>query len=157
MADKLSKHFLFQEFIRSNTAEKRGIRNKPSLQHIINATAHAHVILEPLRAYLDKPIIITSWYRSPELNAAVGGSKTSTHMTGAATDIRISGMTPGEIIEAIKNLKLPTDQCLDEGFHRGDDWISWAHVASPKDFSLKPRGEILLARGDRSNPTYTVA
>jgi len=152
---RLSANFTLNEMVRSNTATAKGINNKPSIQHIVNATAHAALILQPLRIRVGKPVMITSWYRCPELNAAVGGSKTSTHMTGAATDIRIAGMTPEQIIDVAKELNLPTDQIINEGFYRGQEWISWTHIASPKDLTLAPRGEVLMARGDRTNPTYT--
>ena len=156
MSLRLSANFTLAEMVRSNTAIERGIKNKPTIQHIAHATAHANLVLQPLRDRVG-PVQITSWYRCPELNVAVGGSKTSNHMTGGTSDLRIKGMEAPDIIKLIKEMGLPFDQLIDEGFYNAaGDWISWVHCGSPPAFGAKPRGEILLARGDRRNPTYTV-
>jgi len=152
----LAPNFVLREVVRSNTAERKGIRNIPTQQNLFYASALATLVGQPLRDHVNNSVSVTSWYRCPELNAAVGGSKTSAHMTGGAFDIRINGMTPAEIIQVIKKLSLPFDQVIDEGFTRNDKWISWVHIAIPKEFKQKPRGQHLTARGDRKNPTYEI-
>lgn len=78
-------------------------------------------VLDPLRRKLNKPIRITSGYRSPEVNAAVGGSKTSDHMTGRAVDLAVAGMSAREIADVIRGMNLPYDQLIvyspDRGGH----------------------------------------
>lgn len=90
-------YFTINEFIKSNTAFKYKIDNTPTdyikakIQELIDN------VLDPLRSYYGHPIYITSGYRCPELNSAVGGSKTSQHMKGEAADF-----TTGNIQDNIK-------------------------------------------------------
>ena len=86
---QLTSHFRLSEFTRSTTATTRGIPNIPTIEAISNLQQLCLHVLEPLRAFAGCPIAITSGYRSSALNQAVGGSKTSQHMTGEAADIRI--------------------------------------------------------------------
>ena len=92
---QLSEHFSLSEFTRSATAAKYGIDNtfdpsNPAHAEIIaNLRNLCEQVLEPLRAFASQPIIISSGYRSPALNRAVGGAKNSQHLTGEAVDIRI--------------------------------------------------------------------
>ena len=86
---KLTKHFTLVEFTRSSTAKARGIDNTvpdkliPALRNLCER------VLEPLREQVREPVIISSGYRSPALNRAVGGSNTSQHMKGEACDIYV--------------------------------------------------------------------
>ena len=80
---KLSKNFSLSEFLVTST----GIENIPTKEVIENLRKLCVNVLQPLRDMYGKPIIITSGYRSPEVNKAVGGSKTSGHMLGTAADI----------------------------------------------------------------------
>ena len=93
---QLSTHFKLSEFLRSETASARGIDNTPSLEVVSNLQQLCIHILEPLRAYFNTPIVVSSGYRSPALNKAVGGSATSQHMTGEAADLRIPSETIGK-------------------------------------------------------------
>ena len=92
---QLSEHFSLSEFTRSATATERGISNNLDPQNPAHAAIIANLrnlceqVLEPLRAFARQPIIISSGYRSPALNRAVGGAKNSQHLTGEAVDIRI--------------------------------------------------------------------
>lgn len=86
---QLTPHFRLSEFTSSTTATTRGIPNTPTIEAISNLQQLCLHVLEPLRAHAARPITISSGYRSSALNAAVGGSKTSQHMTGEAADIRI--------------------------------------------------------------------
>jgi len=78
--------FKYKEFIRSNTATRKGIKNIPGPQEWKNLEALAKNVLQPLRNAIG-PLKINSGYRSPELNIAIGGSATSNHCRGEASDI----------------------------------------------------------------------
>ena len=82
------KYFTFRELIRSDTAAKAGIDNLPhSIEIIDNLATLGDTVLDPLRAAMGFPVIITSGYRCPALNRAVGGVANSRHLTGRAADI----------------------------------------------------------------------
>lgn len=103
----LSPHFRLSELTRSSTATRLGIDNTPSREQVKNLTRICEKILEPLRSHINSPaykassgclplqggggspLIISSGYRCPMLNRAVGGSTSSQHMTGEAVDIRL--------------------------------------------------------------------
>lgn len=84
---KLSEHFTLHEFERSETASARGIDNKVPPELIPNLKRLCVEILEPLRKYANEPVRISSGYRCPSLNKAVGGVKNSQHLKGQAADI----------------------------------------------------------------------
>ena len=85
--ENISKHISYKEATRSNTALRRGIDNIPDVEEIENMKLIAEKIFEPLRKWVGGPIKINSFYRSPELNVAIGGSKKSQHCHGQAIDI----------------------------------------------------------------------
>lgn len=121
---QLSPNFNLSEFVRTST----GIDNIPGPEEIENLRALVTNVLQPLREYVKRPIRITSGYRSPGVNAAVGGSsKTSQHMKGQAADFQIDGMTNQQIIDAVRMLGLPYDQIIDEQL-RGSKWIHVSYV-----------------------------
>ena len=125
---KLSLHFDLSEFTYSETAQRKNIDNTPSPNAIANIKALCEEVLEPAREEYGKAMIISSGYRSEQLNKAVGGAKTSQHMTGCAADIVCS--EPRRLFGIIKaNGKF--DQLLWE--HAGK--TQWIHV------SYKPNGK----------------
>ena len=81
------KYFTLEELTRSQTAQRLNIANEPDTDSIYNMRQLIHKVLDPARAWLDYPILITSGYRSRELNSAVGGNIASQHCTGHAADI----------------------------------------------------------------------
>lgn len=89
---KLTKNFREREFVASETAEKKGLRNEMNIEQLICATNLLATILQPLRDYLGKPIKITSGFRGVALNRAVKGSETSEHCTGEAVDFQCEDM-----------------------------------------------------------------
>ena len=125
------KYFTLKELTRSVTAKNKGIDNTPGEVEKNNLIALVENVLDPLREAWGQPIIITSGYRCPALNRAVGGSATSQHVTGEAADIRTVSDTVEDnkaLYELIKILNLPIDQCINE---YGYDWI---HVSySPRN------------------------
>lgn len=91
------KHFTFEEFTRSATAERLGIDNQP--EHNGEGYVYLRIkllvdkLLDPIRDYVAEPICINSGYRSEELNKVVGGVPGSQHRKGQAADIRINNTT----------------------------------------------------------------
>ena len=91
---KLSKNFTYEELIHSNVAERKGLKNRPKTKEeervvIENLKALCMEVLQPLRDYLGKPVVISSGYRSEEVNTMVGGVKGSQHLKGEAADIHV--------------------------------------------------------------------
>ena len=82
------KHFKIDEFVKSQTATAQSIANVPSAEGLKNLETLVHCVLDPLREAWGAPIIVTSGYRCPVLNARVGGAKNSYHLQGMAADIR---------------------------------------------------------------------
>lgn len=129
MEMKLTDHFTLEEFTRSETAERLGIRNVPSEQAIANLKKLCQNVLEPLRTYSGCPVIVSSGYRCPELNAAVGGVSNSQHITGQAADIGISrkeSRTLPDMAEFIRS-RCDYDQLILEHTEKRDCF--WLHVS----------------------------
>jgi zinc D-Ala-D-Ala carboxypeptidase len=123
---KLSPHFTLDEFTVSQTAARRGIDNRPPLEVIENLKRVA-LGLEGIRILLGVPIIISSGYRSPALNKAVGGAKTSQHVTGEAVDFTAPGFgSPRHVVDRIVDAGIEFDQCIVE-------FDSWVHCSFVKN------------------------
>lgn len=122
------KYFSFSEFERSETASKRGIDNTIPASLKGNIEALVDNILDPLREAWGRPIIVTSGYRSPALNKAVGGVATSQHQQGQAADITAgSPVDNARLFQLVQTLKLPFDQMINESD------FSWLHISySPR-------------------------
>ena len=99
---QLSKNFTLIELITSQEAARRGLDNTPTPQVITNLTNLVKNVLQPLRDLVGKPIVISSGYRSPAVNAAIGGAKNSEHMTGCAADFTIPSKTNKETAEILR-------------------------------------------------------
>ncbi len=89
---QLSKHFKLEEMTKSMTATRKGIDNSPGAGDIKNLENVCYEILEPVRAKFEKPVTITSGYRSEALCEAIGSKKTSQHAKGQAVDFEIAGI-----------------------------------------------------------------
>lgn len=128
------KYFTVAEMMRSDTAARKGIDNKIPKEYLDNVLQLIEKVLDPLREAYGKPIIVTSGYRCPALNKAVGGSATSDHMKGCAADIHGTPNTKAEnkrLFHMIQSLGLDFDQLIDEkGF-------SWVHVSYREDNNRK--------------------
>ena len=128
------KYFTIKELCKSSTAEQKKIDNTPNSEIVNNLEKLVEYILDPLREKYGKPIIVNSGYRSPALNKAVNGSKTSQHMKGLAADITAGSVTKNKVLfNLVQELNLPFDQLIDEKKFR------WIHVS----YSNKPRKQIL--------------
>ena len=128
--NKISKHITYAEAIYSNTAKRRCIDNTPSPSQVETMIVTAEKIFEPLRAWVGGPIKVTSMFRSPDLNTAIGGSKTSQHMKGQAIDLDdVYGYkTNAEMYHWIKE-NLNFDQLIWEfGTDANPNWIHVSYV-----------------------------
>ena len=116
------------EGVYSITAKRLGLENKPTEAHLNNMKMLAVKVFEPLREWVGGPIRINSFYRGPELNKAIGGSKKSQHCNGQAVDIDdIYGhKTNAEMFNYIRD-NLEFDQMI---WEFGDDKNpNWVHVS----------------------------
>ena len=127
---KISKHLTLGELTKSMTAFRRGINNDPSEEVIENLRTLANELFEPLRGRWEKPLYISSGYRSVELNRAIGGSGNSQHCKGEAIDIDMdhknSPITNADIFHTIRE-HLPFDQLIWEFGSGGNP--AWVHVS----------------------------
>ena len=154
--DNISKHISYREATRSNTALRRGIENIPDVEQIENMKLIAKKVFEPLREWVGGPIKINSFYRSPELNVAVGGSKTSQHCKGLAMDIddTFGGRFTNLNAEMFKYIRyhLDYDQLI---WEFGDDKNpAWVHVSYVSEDANRRR--CLLAYKDNGKTKYKV-
>lgn len=90
---KLSPNFTLGEMIASDTAVRKGISNEPPAAAIEALSLLCHHVLEPVRAHYGSPVIVSSGFRAPRLNVAVGGSASSQHCKGEASDFRVAGQS----------------------------------------------------------------
>jgi zinc D-Ala-D-Ala carboxypeptidase len=125
---KISNHISYKEGTYSATALRRGIENNPNEIQLANMKVLAEKIFEPLRIYVGGPIKINSFFRSAELNTAIGGSKTSQHCKGQAMDIddTFGKMSNAKMYDWIKD-NLDFDQMIWE--FGNDDNPNWVHVS----------------------------
>ena len=132
---QLTQNFSLEEFTDSQTAARNGIKNVPGEKELVNLQRTAET-LEKVRLLLGHPILISSGYRSPKLNSAVGGSRGSAHMKGLGADFTCPGFgTPLEICRALEpHMKgLGVDQLIMEF----DQWVHLGLSAgSPRTAAL---------------------
>lgn len=125
---QISEHFHLEEFLKSQTAARLGIPNKPGDAEIRKLQALCHNVLEPVRLHFARPIVISSGYRSPALNKAIGGSSTSQHSKGEAADFEIPGVPNLEVAQWMEK-KLNYDQLILEFYTPGQPNSGWIHVS----------------------------
>ena len=141
---RISKHISYKEAVGSNYAKQYGIKNKPNEEQVENMKLLAEKVFEPLRGWVGCPIRVNSMFRSLELNSAIKGSSTSSHMKGEAMDI--TSMACGkencksnlEMFHYIKD-NLEFDQLIWE-FGKEPKWL---HVSYNKD---KNRKQVLVTK-----------
>ncbi|MCQ2245458.1 MAG: D-Ala-D-Ala carboxypeptidase family metallohydrolase [Bacteroidaceae bacterium] len=120
---QLTKNFKLVEFEKSDTAQRKGIDNSIPADLIPNLKALCENVLQPLRDYVGVPVKISSGYRSPALNKAVGGSASSQHMKGEAADIVIPDKKTGLKWFEWMRTHLTYNQLIWETNSRGGSWI----------------------------------
>ena len=130
---RISKHISYKEAVGSNYAKQKGISNKPNEEQVENMKLLAEEVFEPLREWVGCPIRVNSMFRSLELNTALKGSKTSSHMKGEAMDITsMGGKSNLEMFHYIRT-ELDFDQLIWE-FGKEPKWL---HVSYNKDNNRK--------------------
>jgi zinc D-Ala-D-Ala carboxypeptidase len=130
---RISKHISYKEAVGSNYAKQKGISNKPNEEQVENMKLLAKEVFEPLREWVDAPIKVNSMFRSLELNTALKGSKTSSHMKGEAMDITsMGGKSNLEMFHYIKD-----NLCFDQLIWEFGKEPKWLHVSFNKDNNRK--------------------
>jgi zinc D-Ala-D-Ala carboxypeptidase len=151
--EKLSKHVSYKEGVYSRTAERLGLKNDPSDAHLANMKLIAEKVFEPLREHVGGPIKINSFYRGPELNAAIGGSAKSQHCHGQAIDIddTFGHATNAEMFYWIQQ-NLDFDQMIWEfGTDENPNWVHVSYVSPEEN-----RKRCLKAYKDNGKTKYMV-
>jgi len=135
---RISKHISYKEAVGSNYAKQKGIKNKPNEEQVENMKLLAEEVFEPLREWVDAPIKVNSMFRSLELNTALKGSKTSSHMKGEAMDITsMGGKSNLEMFHYIKD-----NLCFDQLIWEFGKEPKWLHVS----FSKNNRKQVLVTK-----------
>ena len=139
---QLSEHFTLEELTITNHRE---YDNTPNADQINNLQRVAELLEQVKKVLGGKPVMVNSGYRSPQVNLAVGSKPTSQHCLGCAADIRVPGMTPDEVVQAIKASDIPYDQLIRE-------FDSWTHISVPNLANGEPRKQALIIdkQGTRS-------
>tara|TARA_R110000850_G_scaffold7058_1_gene26558 strand:+ start:1715 stop:2173 length:459 start_codon:yes stop_codon:yes gene_type:complete len=147
---KLSNNFSLSEFTASPTADRLGIDNTPDKEVTDNLQELVTFVLQPIRDRFGS-VVISSGYRSPELNKAIGGSTTSDHCLGCAADFEVQGMDNKAMAQWIAN-NLDFKQVILEFYHEGDMHSGWIHCSYKKDNNKKQK---LNALKDGKKTIYT--
>ena len=125
---QLTNNFSLKELTTSDTATRKGLDNTPNEAVTANLKTLAENILQPVREHYGKSVKVNSGYRSPDVNASVGGSKTSDHCKGQAADIEITGVANGDLAKYIaENYKFT--QVILEFYTQGIPDSGWVHVS----------------------------
>ena len=149
----ISKHISYKEAVYSRTATRLDINNDPDDMEVYRMSLIAEEVFEPLRAWVGGPIKINSFFRSSELNKAIGGSTKSQHCQGQAIDLddTFGRATNAEMYDFIKE-HLDFDQMIWEfGDDDNPDWVHVSYVSSDKN-----RNRCLKAYKENGRTKYMV-
>lgn len=138
----LSPHFSLTELVASQVATRKGIDNMPPPAVVANLTRLA-ALLEQVRTLVGAPITISSGFRSPALNKAVGGAASSAHVQGLAADISTAKLAPKALALLIRQSGLDFDQLIYEG--------TWVHIGLSAGV---PRRQVLTAKFSGGGVSY---
>lgn len=131
---KYPANFSLNEFINSKTAKENGIENVPDFEEVENLLRLVTLVLQPAREELKRPILVSSGFRCPELNQAVGGVVNSQHLRGLAADIVCAGMC--DLFDILSG-----NQYVDQLLYEDNGVTRWIHV-SIAEKGKEPRHEI---------------
>jgi len=149
----ISAHISYKEGVYSRTAIRLDIDNEPNNEQIDNMRLLAQEVFEPLRMWVGGPIKINSFFRSPKLNKAIGGSTKSQHCHGQAIDIddTFGRCTNAEMYDFIKE-HLDFDQMIWEfGDEDNPDWVHVSYVSEDKN-----RNRCLQAYKENGKTKYKI-
>ena len=145
---QLSKNFTLKELTKSDYASRNGIDNTPSSLVVNNLMLLTTKLLQPIRDEFGT-VIINSGYRSPQLNVAIGGSKTSDHVLGLAADIEVPNLSNYMLAKwCEQNLKFK--QLILEFYTPGDVESGWVHI------SYGSKQQVLTAVKEKGSTIYKV-
>ena len=138
----LTEHFTLEELTHT---DHREFDNTPNADQINNLERVAELLEQVKKMLGGKPIMVNSAFRSLQVNAAVGSKPTSQHCLGCAADIRVPGMTPDEVVKAIRASDIQYDQLIRE-------FDNWTHISVPNEVRMTPRNQTLIIdkQGTRS-------
>ena len=149
----ISKRISYKEGVYSRTATRLDIENTPNDEQLNNMVLLAEEVFEPLRSWVGGPIKINSFFRSPKLNKAIGGSTTSQHCKGQAMDIddTFGRATNAEMYHFIKE-HLDFDQMIWEfGDDDNPDWVHISYVSAEEN-----RNRCLQAYKENNKTKYKI-
>ena len=124
----LTENFTLSEMTKSETSLRYDMDHSPPQEITSNLQALAVHVLQPVRDHYGTGVKVNSGYRSPDVNAKVGGSRTSDHCRGMAADIEIPGVPNAELAEWIRSNLLFTQVIL-EFYTQGVPDSGWVHVS----------------------------
>lgn len=146
---KLSSNFTLSELCKSETAARKGIDNTPPSEVVSNLAVLCGMVLQKVRNKLGV-VMVTSGYRSPELNKAIGGSTTSDHCKGLAADFEVVGYDNKELAQWIEQ-NLTFKQLILEFYEEGQPNSGWVHCSFEEGNN---KGEVLRAVKDGKKTVY---
>ena len=147
---QITRNFTLAELTKSETAIRRGIDNTPSDEIVSNLTNLCSMVLQKVRDKLGV-VIVTSGYRSPELNKAIGGSTTSDHCKGFAADFEVIDYDNRELALWIAD-NLHFKQLILEFYEEGNPNSGWVHCSFEEGNN---KGQILTATKEGKKTVYT--
>ena len=147
---KLTSNFTLSEMTKSDTALRLDMDNTPNAVQVENLKTLCEKVLQPVRDHFGKGVKVNSGFRHPQVNAAVGGSKTSDHCKGMAADIEIPGIANGDLAQWIVD-NLEFRQVILEFYTPGVPDSGWVHVSfNPED----NKKQVLTAAKQRGKTVY---
>jgi hypothetical protein len=150
LKQKLSPNFTLSEMVKSETALRKGLDNTPGAAEVANLKTLSEKVLQPVSDHYKKGVKVNSAFRHPNVNAAVGGSKTSDHCKGQAADIEIPGVANADLAEWIsKNCEFT--QLILEFYTPGVPDSGWVHVSyDPKNL----KKQVMTAMKENGKTVY---
>lgn len=147
---KLSANFSLAEMVKSDTALRLDMENTPGDDEIANMTALCDNVLQKVRDHYGMGVKVNSGFRHPDVNAAVGGSKTSDHCKGMAADIEIPGVANADLAQWIVD-NCEFRQVILEFYTPGIPDSGWVHVSYNPDDNKK---QVLTAMKENGKTVY---
>lgn len=142
----LSPNFTLEEMTVSQAASRRGLDNSPGTAEIAQLKGLCKNVLEPIRAHFARPVIVSSGYRSPAVNKAIGGSPTSQHCKGMAADFTVPGVSNIDLAQWIMR-NLNYDQLILEYPPSGWVHVSWLDGRLRNEELTAKRGKVRYRPG----------
>jgi zinc D-Ala-D-Ala carboxypeptidase len=128
----MTPHFTLKEL----TATSHKLDNTPNATELANLQRLA-LFLEDVRTLLGTSITINSAFRSKAVNDAVGSKDSSQHRSGCAADIKVTGMSPDQVVRKIITSDIKYDQIIRE-------FDSWTHISITNNADSLPRKQALI-------------